>query len=274
MIRFVSIKSMLGFVAFAMACSMPAFAQQPAQQGRGGQGGQAQGAQAPGARAGGGGAGQARPGVVLAPLFLKVEWVRPPSQTAQVPAVQENIVDANVEYKQYGPAAKQLLTTGTPGSDVAPFGVWSGECAGPFAITFRLKNSYVDMTGIANVRWFVKTSGFHVVRPVIKLPDGTMLVGDLTFESIPMLTQSEFSLAGIRWLKLDPARVVTLGAANAVANETWVPTPDLNKIDEIGFADLMPSSGHGTGGYIQLGNIEVYGKAIPRDATTSSKAAQ
>jgi hypothetical protein len=89
-----------------------------------------------------------------------------------------------------------------------------------------------------------------------------------------MLTQSEFSLAGIRWLKLDPARVVTLGAANAVANETWVPAPDLSKIDEIGFADLMPSSGHGTGGYIQLGNIEVYGKAVPRDTTTSSKAAQ
>jgi hypothetical protein len=273
MTRFVSIKSMLGFAALAMACSMPAFAQQPAQQGRGGQGGQAQGGQA-GARAGGGGAGQARPGAVVAPLFLKVEWVRPSNQTGQVPAVQENIVDANVEYKQYGPAAKKLLTTGTPGSDVAPFGVWSGECDGPFAITFRLKNSYVDMTGIANVRWFVKTSGFHVIRPVIKLPDGTMLVGDLTFESIPMLTQSEFSLAGIRWLKLDPARVVTLGAANAVANETWVPAPDLSKIDEIGFADLMPSSGHGTGGYIQLGNIEVYGKAVPRDATTSSNAAQ
>jgi hypothetical protein len=46
----------------------------------------------------------------------------------------------------------------------------------------------------------------------------------------------------------------------------------LSKVDEVGFADLMPSSGHGTGGYIQLGQIEVYGKPIPRDATSSSNA--
>jgi hypothetical protein len=44
-------------------------------------------------------------------------------------------------------------------------------------------------------------------------------------------------------------------------------------VDEVGFVDLMPSSGHGTGGYIQLGQIEVYGKAVPREAgsTTSNK---
>ena len=32
-----------------------------------------------------------------APAFLKVEWVRPPSQTGQVPVVQENLVDQNIE---------------------------------------------------------------------------------------------------------------------------------------------------------------------------------
>jgi len=141
--------------------------------------------------------------------------------------IQENIVDPNVEVKWYGAAAKKLLTTGTPGSDVAPFGVWSGECDGPFAITFHLKNnSSVDMTGLANIRGFVKTSGFHEVRPVIVLPDGTMLVADLAFSSIPMLTQSEFSLLGLRWLKLDKERVVTLGRNPAPANETWIPDRD------------------------------------------------
>jgi hypothetical protein len=34
--------------------------------------------------------------------------------------------------------------------------------------------------------------------------------------------------------------------------------------DELGFADLMPGSGHGQGGYIQLGGIEVNGKTVPR----------
>jgi hypothetical protein len=261
-------KSTASFLAIlAMACGSFAFAQQAPQPPAQGQAGAGQGA-----RPRVGGAGQARPGEVVAPLFFKVEWVRPPIQTAQVPMIQENVVDPNVEVKWYGAAAKELLTTGTPGSDVAPFGVWSGECDGPFAITFRLKNSSVDMTGLANIRWFVKTSGFHEVRPVIVLPDGTMLVADLPFASIPMLTQSEFSLLGLRWLKLDKERVVTLGRNPAPANEIWVPDPDLSKVDEVGFVDLMPSSGHGTGGYIQLGPIEVYGKPVARDATTSSNA--
>jgi hypothetical protein len=33
-----------------------------------------------------------------------------------------------------------------------------------------------------------------------------------------------------------------------------------------GFADLTPGSGHGTGGYSDMGWIEVYGKAVKRDA--------
>ena len=36
------------------------------------------------------------------------------------------------------------------------------------------------------------------------------------------------------------ARVVTQG--------TWVEDPDLSRVDEFGFADLLPGSGHGWGG--------------------------
>jgi hypothetical protein len=250
MLRCVSIRSTLGFSAIlAVIGSALLFAQQPAQ-------GQGRGAR------GQGGAGAAR--ASAAPAFFKVEWVRPPSQTGQVPVVQENVADANLEIKWYGPAAKQLLTSGTPGSDTTPFSVWSGECAGPFAITFRQKNNYVDLTGQAKIRWVTKTSGFHVVRPVVKLADGTLLIGDLAASSVPMLVQSEFPLTGIRWIKLDPGRVVTLGGNSGPSNETWVANPDLAKVDEVGFADLMPGSGHGTGGYIHLGQIEVYGKPVPR----------
>ena len=39
---------------------------------------------------------------------------------------------------------------------------------------------------------------------------------------------------------------------------------DLTKVDAVGFADLMPGSGHGYGGYIGMGPIEVYGKPVPR----------
>ncbi len=260
MLRCVSVKTTAGFLAIlGMMCS--AFAQQ-APRGEG-------------APAGG---GEARPRVTVAPLFLKVEWVRPPSQNdtkVRYAPVQENVNDPNVEIKYYGAAAKQILTTGVPGSDITPYGVWTGTAEGPFAITFKLKNNnHVDLTGLANIRWFTKTSGFHVVRPVVKLANGTLLVGDLAFSSVPKLTLSEFSLADVRWIKLDPDRVVTVNSGPAAANpnnEIWVVNPDLSKVEEVGFADLMPGSGHGTGGYIQLSTIEVYGKSVPRTATASSR---
>jgi hypothetical protein len=212
----------------------------------------------------------ARPAPVPATLALKVDWVRPGSQEdtkVRYMPVQENIADPNVVMTFYGKAARQILTTGAPGSLVTPYGVWCGTAEGPFAVTFKLKDAFLDMTGLANVRWFTKTSGFHVIRPVVKLADGSLLVGDLTFESMAKLSLHEFSLLNIRWVRLDAERIVTVPPGPVSGNPNtgiWVASPDLSRIDEIGFADLMPGSGHGQGGYIQLGGIEVNGKTLPR----------
>lgn len=129
----------------------------------------------------------------------------------------------------------------------------------------------MDLAGLGRIRWMIKTSGFHEVRPVVKLADGTLIIGDHTDASVPMFANREFALADVRWIKLDPERVVTLATPGGVANQIWVNNPDLSKVEEVGFADLMPGSGHGTGGYIHLGTIEIYGKAVPREATTSSR---
>lgn len=247
-----------GMLSFGMACmgtASSAFAQQAAREGA---------------------TGEAPPRATVPPLFLKVEWVRPANQEntkVRYTPVQENVADPNVEIKYYGAAAKQILTTGAPGSGVTPYGVWTGTAEAPFAITFKLKSgNYVDLTGLASIRWFTKTSGFHVVRPVVRLADGNLMVADLGFASVPKLSVNEFSLADVRWIKLDPEKVVTLNSGRGAAkpsNEIWVPNPDLSKVEEIGFADLMPGSGHGTGGWIQLGNIEVYGKSVPRTTAAS-----
>ena len=218
--------------------------------------------------------GEARP--AIAPqLVMKVEWVRPASQEntkVRYLPIQDNIKDPNVEIKYYGAGAKQILTTGAPGSETTPYGVWTGTAESPFAITFRLKNGdLMDLTGLASIRWWTKTSGFHVVRPVLKLANGNLIVGDVAFSSIPKLTIGEFSLPDARWVKLDPNKIVTLNSGRTADSEIWVSNPDLSKVEEVGFADLMPGSGHGTGGWIQLGNIEVYGKIAGRNAVTSSR---
>jgi len=251
--RQAALTSTVGFlVGFGTICTI--LAQQPAAtQGRQGRGGGAtEGASAPS-------------------MVLDVKFVRPASQTGQTKVVQENIGDPNLELKQYGLHENCLLTSGNPGSETTPFSVWSGECERPFATLFRHKLNSVDLTGAARIRWAVKTSGFHVARPVVKLADGTMLVGETAAASVPMLLQSEVPLGAIRWIKLDPKRVVTMGLPAAPFNEIWVPNVDLSRVDEVGFVDLMPASGHGTGGYIHISEFRVYGRAVPRTATTSSR---
>src|SRR5436190_18226834 len=121
---------------------------------------------------------EARQPATAAPLAFKVEWVRPKNQEdtkVRYTPVQQNVSDPNVEMKFYGAAAKQILTTGAPGSDVTPYVVWTGTAERPFAVTFKLKNNNLDLTGLANIRWFTKTSGFDVVRPVVNLANGTMM---------------------------------------------------------------------------------------------------
>jgi hypothetical protein len=156
----------------------------------------------------------------------------------------------------YGPTGKEILMTGSSGDENNPIHVWTGMCTTPCALALRHKESFADLTGLARIRWNTKMSGFHQIRPIVKLADGTWLVGDYTDGSPRDWLVSEFALADVRWLRLDIDRIVTTG--------TIVERPDLTKVDEIGFADLMPGSGHGPGGWADVGAVEVYAKAVPR----------
>ncbi len=150
-----------------------------------------------------------------------------------------------------------------------PPNLWTGVC-GPVAVTLRHKTSEVDLTGLARMRWVTRVSGFHAVRPVVKLADGTWLVGDHVTGADRAgagvggstdFLESELSFATVRWMRLDINRIVTRG--------TWVEKPDLSRVDEVGFADLLPGTGHGWGGFVNVGRIEVYGRPIPRTASAS-----
>jgi hypothetical protein len=258
-----SIRSLIGVLAvLALVCSAAVFAQQAAPQGQGGgRGGRGGGGGGANAAGGGGGGGRAPAAPIV--KVMKVEWVRPEGQTGQVPIVQGNVGDAGLELKKYGKAAAQLLTS----NNTDPFGTWSGECEGPFAITFRSKGNYVDLTGASHIHFVARTSGFHAVQPVVKLADGTMLIGEYQAVSIPIMADFDVGLSGMRWIKLDPERVVTLNAgaqSGGGMNEIWYQKPDLSKVDEVGFATLLPSSGHGNGGFINVAQFDVYGKAVPR----------
>jgi hypothetical protein len=252
-------------VAFGCAGSLlaqtpaPATAQGLQQPGRRDGGGQAAG-QGQGGRAAGGGRGAAAAVV----LVMKEDFQREANAVGQTPLTPANVSTPNLELKAYGPDAKNLTISGAA-TGPTPINLWTGLATTPIAATLRDKNNYVDLTGLARIRWVTRASAFHVVRPVVKLADGTWLVGDHADSSTTTFLTSEFAVYGLRWVKLDIDRVVTTGVYGPVGDAaSWIEKPDLGRVDEVGFADLMPGTGHGSGGWVNVGHIEVYGKAVPR----------
>jgi hypothetical protein len=184
-------------------------------------------------------------------LFFKETWKEMPGN---VPMTQDFIVNPDLQLTMFGTTKEDFGITSEGG---VPH-IWTGLCATSCALTLSSKTNFVDLTGKAKIRWYTKTSGFHEIRPVLKLADGTFLIGDHVDAETFDYHESEFYLAEVRWLKLDMPKVQTKG--------TLLDKVDLSKVDAIGFADLTPGSGHGTGGYSDVAWIEVYGKPVPRDA--------
>ena len=209
---------------------------------------------------------QVTSGAKQPPLFFREEW----KQTGlERPAVSAEVVtNPSLDLNLYGTTSKlvQIAPT-TPNLRNDPPNLWTGECTTPVAVTLRDRNNFVDLTGRAKVRWATRSAGFHQIRPVIKLADGTWLVGDHTdgTGTTENFIETEFAIASVRWLKLDIQTVTTIHGERQQAPEIgrWA-RPDLSKVDEIGFADLMPGSGHGWAGFVQIGRFEVYGNPVKR----------
>jgi len=221
-----------------MACS--AFAQQRAQA-------PAAGAQAPAARG-------AR--VTRAPLFFREEWKQTAAGGEHPVDVAAAVANSSLELKLYGPTGKEMLMTGAATDENNPIHLWTGMCTSPCAFTLRDKTKFADLSGLARIKMVTKMSGFHKINPIVKLADGTMLIADRAEGSTVDWLESDLAVSEMKWRKLDPERVVTTG--------DWVSAPNLSKVDEIGFADLMPGSGHGQGGWSDVGKIEVYAKPVER----------
>ena len=187
-------------------------------------------------------------------LFFKEEWKLSP-KGGESPVNPDSNDNPNLELTLYVPAG-EVSVLGKPGDENNPIHVWTGLCTSPCALALKDKGHFVDLTGLGRIRWNTKTSGFHEIRPIVKLADGTWYVADHADASPRDWLVSEISFADVHWLKLDVTRVVTQGLLTDKI--------DLSKVDEIGFADLTPGSGHGAGGWSDVAQLEVYGKPVAR----------
>jgi hypothetical protein len=182
------------------------------------------------------------------------------------PIVQGDIATANLEVRLYGDKAG-TRTVIQPYNDNITY-VMSLLCTSNCAIALRDKNNDVDLTGLATIRWRTRVSGFHLLRPILKLADGTWLVGDHPVGLSTDWVESEIQLVDVRWRNLDIQQVVEGREAR------WVDNPDLSRVEEIGFTDLMRGAGHGSGGGSRVDWIQVTGKPVPRAASRTTNTAR
>jgi hypothetical protein len=198
------------------------------------------------------------------PRFFREDWKQAPVTDTKAPAVSErpvtqaNLTSPNLELKLYGPGKADIQEVQHDSPKDDPTYIWTGLCAVNCALALRDRTNYVDLTGLAKIKWRSKQAGFHMLRPIVKLADGTWLVGDHADGYTTDWRESEFSIADIRWRGFDADK------GNEANSGRWVDNPDLSKVDEIGFTDLTTGSGHGAGGSSRLDWIEVYGKPVPR----------
>jgi hypothetical protein len=189
------------------------------------------------------------------PLLFREAWKQPP-YTGQLTDQARRVTQAAVSNPQleltlYGPDAKDIEVYEHEGR----LDLWSGMTTSPVAVTLKDRDHYLDLTGLARLRWIVRTQSLHTVYPVLKLADGTLVVGSRGVSTDGDYIESEVAFGSMRWYTLDPQRVVTT---------VEVKSPDLSRVDEIGWADLAPGGGHGNAGWHNVSTLELYAVAVPR----------
>jgi len=185
----------------------------------------------------------------------------------RLPLTQSSVTTPNVDLQLYGDGANIIVATGAGANLPRTF---FGLCKGPCGFTLRDRSNYFDLRGRTKITFTTIVSGFHRVRPILKLADGTLLIGDQAEGSVADYHEYTISFSECRWLRLDSVRGVTLGA-------TWIENPDLSKVDEVGYFDVIPGSGPHTeglsvekqppppaGGWIAVSAFELWGHPVSR----------
>lgn len=183
-------------------------------------------------------------------IFFREDWKEIPAAT---PVTQDHVTNQNLKLNLYGLGKDSIRKSHHDQPIDDPYYVWSGLCTNNWAVTLKDVNHYVDLSEYAKIIWRSKQSGFRYLHIILKLADGTWLVSDQYDGPSSDWRIREFNLSDFDWYKLD-IRNMTEGFL--------VDHPDLTRVDEIGFTDLM--RGGQSIACSRLDWIEVYGKAVSR----------
>lgn len=182
-----------------------------------------------------------------AELLFREDWKEIPPA---LPLTQEHVSTPHLKVSLHGPGLHGIKKSHHDWIENDPYYVWSGACPGNWAVSVRSERGLVDLSN-GQIRWRSKQSGFRHLRVILKLADGTWLVSELSDGESPDWRIFEISLTKSRWRRLNISRVT---------EEGLVEKPDLGRVQEIGFTDLMP--GGLSAACSRLDWIEIHGNWI------------
>jgi hypothetical protein len=181
-------------------------------------------------------------------LLFREDWKE---IEAALPLTKEHVANPNLILSVYGPGRVAIKKSNHPHIPNDPFYIWSGECRENWALGLRHKSQLADLSGDATISFRSRQSGFRQLRVMVKLHQGEWLVSDQSAAYSEDWSETEFKVADLRWRKLN---------INDITEGAWVEKPDVRKVEEIGFTDLM--RGAGTPASSRLDWIAVYGKPV------------
>lgn len=208
--------------------------------------------------AGGGGRGG---GGEAASLIFREAWTRAPQ--AQ-PILQANLGNQDLVLHTYGDSANIRKTFHTT-EDYT----YTGETVTNWALTVSDPKNYWDLARDGKVMLRTRNSGMRVTRIVIKTADGRYFVSEEGSPDSNVWMDREYVLSSLKWWTLlmtdTPTNPITVRKPDA-SRQPIVPQapgqPDLSRVDEVGFTDLMP------GGWIpstsRVHSWALYGRKVAR----------
>lgn len=173
---------------------------------------------------------------------------------AETPVTQRHINHPELILGLYGPGKDSVKKSHHDKPVDDPYYIWSGTTTGNWALSLAYKDSLLDLSKYGRIRWRSKQFGFRELHIILKLADGSWLVSRESDGYSGDWRIREFIIDDLEWYSLDIVSITELKP---------VQDPDLSRISEVGFTDLMP--GGGSDACSRLDWIEVYAYLVGRN---------
>lgn len=195
-------------------------------------------------------------------MLFRETWATAATQ----PMVQASISNKTLILHIYGDASE--IRKSTHAQDDEQY-TYTGETTTNWAITLSDPKNNWDLTGDGRFRMQTRNSGLRTTHIVIKTTDGKYFASEEGNPESTAWIARDYIFRDLTWRALLMTDTPSNTSNRRQPNAKRIPlipqqraTPDLSKVEEVGFSDLME------GGWIpstsRIRSWEVWGKTVPK----------